>query len=153
MPDNKQCFIRVSGQRIPVDEDTFLEYHRSKRRDRYFEHDIKAETLIHDEDGNVTGLAPSKEDSLERLRSLGGDFDDGESVEDTVVQLLMLDKLHTVLNLLLAEERTLINALFFSNGGMGMTERKYTELSGIPQKTINDRKQRILAKLRKLIES
>lgn len=67
MPNSKGFFIRVDGQSIPVSEEVFLAYHQTKRRDRYFEQDIKAETPIRDAQGNVTGLAPSKEDYLRTL--------------------------------------------------------------------------------------
>jgi len=33
-----------------------------------------------------------------------------------------------------------------------MSEREYSKLSGIPQKTINDRRHKILGKLKKLME-
>lgn len=46
-------------------------------------------------------------------------------------------------------EQELIQALFFR----GLSERKWSEECGIPQKTINDRKQRILAKLKKMLEN
>lgn len=46
-------------------------------------------------------------------------------------------------------EQELITALFYD----GMTEREYAIKSGIPQKTINDRKRRILLKLKKIIET
>lgn len=153
MLNNKPFFIRVDGQSIPVSKEIYLAYYQSKRRDRYYEHNIKIETAIRDADGNVTGYAPSKEDSLERLSSLGEDFaDDGEPTEDTVVRLLMSDKLHTVLNLLTGEERAIIDALFFSNGGNGMTERECAKTQGVLQQTLHARKRVILAKLKKLLE-
>ncbi|MDE5780912.1 MAG: hypothetical protein K2I03_05475 [Lachnospiraceae bacterium] len=33
-----------------------------------------------------------------------------------------------------------------------LSEREWSSISGIPQKTINDRKRRILAKLKKILE-
>jgi DNA-directed RNA polymerase specialized sigma24 family protein len=154
MPDNKQFVIRVNGQRVPVGEEIFMAYHRSKRRDRYYERDIKTENPIRDEDGNLIGLAPSKEDSLERLRSVGADFaDDGEPVEDAAVLLLMTDKLHTAIALLTPEERALIDALFFSNCGRGMSERRYADMYGVPRKTVAYQKSKILLKLHKLLKS
>lgn len=43
----------------------------------------------------------------------------------------------------------LMNALFFRK----LSEREWSAETGIPQKTINDRKRRILIKLKKLLES
>ena len=47
------------------------------------------------------------------------------------------------------QKEELITALFY----YGMTEREYAIKSGIPQNTINDRKRRILLKLKKIIET
>lgn len=75
--------------------------------------------------------------------------DDTEDVADTVARLLLVDKLRLVISMLSSEEQELIQALFFR----GLSERKWSNECGIPQKTINDRKQRILAKLKKMLEN
>ena len=61
---------------------------------------------------------------------------------------LLLDKLKKALVILPDSDRQLINALFTQ----GLSEREWSALSGIPQKTINDRKKRLLLKLRKIFE-
>ena len=45
-------------------------------------------------------------------------------------------------------ERVLIDALFYS----GYSEQAWSEITGIPRKTINNRKLAILARLRKLMD-
>jgi RNA polymerase sigma factor (sigma-70 family) len=151
MSENKQFYIHTNGQRVPVTEEIYLAYYRSIRRDRYYECDLKTESAVRDKDGKITAYRPSKEDSLERLQETGKDYaDEGVSIEDAVIRAFMADKLYEALGSLPERERELIEALFFSNGGNGMTERDYAAVSGIPQKTINDRKKRILAKLKKL---
>ena len=146
----KQYRVNVGGTLVNVTEEVYLEYYRSERRMRYYEHDIKIERAIRDEEGNIIGYAPSKEDSMERLIETGRDFLDAcHSPEDSVVATAMLEALRKALDTLSPGERKLIDALFYSNDGAGMTERDYSELSGIPQKTINDRKLKIFAKLKK----
>lgn len=66
-----------------------------------------------------------------------------------MIHKIMLDKLHDSLVLLSDDEQKLINALFFKN----LSEREWSAEAGIPQKTINDRKRRILIKLKKLLEN
>jgi DNA-directed RNA polymerase specialized sigma24 family protein len=61
----------------------------------------------------------------------------------------MLEKLKSSLILLNQAEMELIKALFYD----GVSEREWSAVTGIPQKTINDRKQRILNKLKKLLEN
>ena len=68
---------------------------------------------------------------------------------DTVVESMMTDKLHKSLQLLNQDEKLLIHALYFER----KSERKVSAETGIPQKTINDRKRRIIAKLKNLLEN
>lgn len=62
---------------------------------------------------------------------------------------LMGELLRLSIAQLAPSEQELITALFYDR----MTEREYAIKSGIPQKTINDRKRRILLKLKKIIET
>lgn len=147
--EEKTWYIKANGTLVEVPRELYLAYYRSKRRDRYYEHDIKIETAIYDKYGNITGYAPSKEDSLDRIIETGEDFvDEDVDVESAAISDMMSGKLHEALALLTDSERELMHTLFFSNNGGGMSERKYAEISGIPQQTINSRKARILTKIR-----
>ena len=148
--NGKQFFIRVDGKRVEVTEEVYLAYYRSKRKERYYEHDIKTGTPIKDKTGNIIGFTPSKEDSIERLISTGEEFSDGqEPVEDTVIHGLMLDQLRDAMDKLPHDDRFLIEALFFD----GMTEREYAAIIGITQKNVNKKKQRILLRLKNILSS
>ena len=70
------------------------------------------------------------------------------TVEEVVIQNIMIEKLNKSLVLLNQSEMDLINALFYA----GYSEREWASKTGIPQKTINDRKRRILDKLKNLLE-
>ena len=76
-------------------------------------------------------------------------FDKTVDVEKNVIQGLMLEKLHICLPHLSADEQKLIHAIYYDQ----LSERDYSAKTGIPQRTINDRKRRILAKLKKLLEN
>lgn len=67
--------------------------------------------------------------------------------------LLMMDKqiLKSALEQLTPEEHRLI-AFFYLSDEQG-TERDFSTLTGIPQKTVNDRKNRVLKKLKKYFEN
>ena len=74
-----------------------------------------------------------------------------DEVADTAGQAernLLLDKLRLVIAGLSDGERQLLDALYYQ----GLTERDWSAQSGIPQKTINDRKKRLLIRLRKIFE-
>ncbi len=124
MKTNEDYFIRVKGRRVPVSREVYLAYHRSKRRERYFTHDIKAETPIRDKDGAVVGYRPSREDSLERLIAAYGDFVDAAvDVAEEAIRAVMSERLHKAMAMLPDAKQELIDALFFSNGGEGMTRK------------------------------
>lgn len=123
---------------------------RSDRKMEYQEYDIKAErTRINAAEQKVT-VIPSREDSLDRLVEQEVQFRaELEDVDEAAIKCIMLDKLHDCLGMLAKSEMELITALFFDE----LSERQYSEKVGIPQKTINDRRHRVLAKLKKLLEN
>jgi hypothetical protein len=152
--NKEKYYIKVKRASVEVTKDIYLEYYRSKRRDRYFEHDLKAEVATYRKDGHVIGYKPSKEDSLDRLMETGADFSDQcESLEDIVINGITVEILNSALRLLPEDEWELIEALFYSNDGDGMTERAYTAICGIPHQTIDVRKIKILARLKKILEN
>jgi DNA-directed RNA polymerase specialized sigma24 family protein len=144
----------VNGTPVGVTEAQYLAYYRGERRMRYFERDIKTETAIRGKNGRITGYTSGKEDSLDRLLENGADFpDEGESVEDAAIRALMIDRLREALGTLAAGDRELIDALFFSNGGGGTGERGCAGRLGLSKTALHARKEKIFAKLRKLLEN
>lgn len=75
------------------------------------------------------------------------EFHSEKSPEQEVIRKLEIDTLKNALDKLTEEEHKLIESLYFQ----GKTERQYAKETGIPQKTINDRKRRILVKIKKLL--
>lgn len=71
------------------------------------------------------------------------------SVEETAEHNMLLEKLKDCLSQVTKDEMYLIIALFFE----GFSERKLSEITGIPQKTIDDRKHQILIKLKGFLEN
>lgn len=65
-----------------------------------------------------------------------------------VTDKLSRQTLRCALDALSDEEYRLISAIYIS----GKSEREYAEETGIPQKTLNDRKRRILAKIKKFMD-
>lgn len=148
--------IRVDGRRVEVSEEIYTEYASSARRIEYMEHDLKRSRVLQDADGKAVRdengqpvILPEREVSLEKL--IGGDWEYASaepSPEDDLIARHDIDALRAGLALLGDAERALITALFFE----GLTEREYSARSGIPQKTVNDRKHRILGKLKKYFQ-
>ena len=131
-------------------EEVIAVLRQGERRLQYLEYDLKVERFVLDETKQVAFFIPSKEDSLERLIETDVQFiDEGTSVEETAIKAVMVEQLKGSLELLSVDEIEMINALFYQ----GFTEREYAKNTGVPQKTINDRKLRTLRKLKKLLEN
>ena len=122
---------------------------KSDREMEYLQYDIKVERRrIDSVSGTVTYL-PSREDSYERLLEENKQFiAAGEGVDDAAIKTVMIEKMLTCLKQLSMEEQKLITALFFK----GKSEHQVSRETGIAQRTIHDRKIKILAKLKKLME-
>ncbi len=70
-------------------------------------------------------------------------------IVDNLIHQEQLEALWIALQSLLEDERSLIDELFLND----KSERELSAMFSVPQKTINDRKKRILLKLRNLIEN
>lgn len=131
-------FLFLHGMLMEVSEQDYMAFYRDKRRQKYLweqaagRKDVSIDVLL------AEGFYG--EDSLKDLT---------QDVAGQVEQSLMLDKLRKHLPLLEAEEQELIYALFFQ----GLSERQWAAKTSIPQRTINDRKRRVLAKLKKFLEN
>ncbi len=135
---------RIQGQK--VSEKIYKEYFRMKRRERYFEQDIKVGSSIVDpETGEVKGYKPSKEDSIQRLMDNRKDFASEESLEDVIVDKAMLLILQEAMKELDRQEKELIHDLFYED----MTVRAAADKRNVSHVTVMKHRDKILDKLRK----
>jgi RNA polymerase sigma factor (sigma-70 family) len=87
--------------------------------------------------------------SLDRLAEDGFGYADSSSVPDLVEDKLELELLASALDKLTPEEKSLIRALFYDE----RTVRDYAAEIGISHQAVVKRKQKILDKLRSLIDA
>ena len=131
-------FISLHGMLMEVDEAYYTEFYREQRREKYLR-----ERAI--EKGDVYYNSLDTEDFCgEEIL-----VDPDENVEEQVMDKLMAEHIRYIVSLLPSDESELIEALFFN----GYSERQWSKISGVPQKTINDRKQKILLKLKKILKN
>ena len=128
----KDYFIVIDGEQVPVSEEVYRAFKRPawaerKRRQVRAEHERSLEQFAED------GFDIPSDDAL---------------VDEIVADKQLLDLLMSALSKLTAEERSLIDALFYED----KSERELAKETGTPQKTINNRKRAILKKLRKFFE-
>lgn len=132
-------FLPLHGMLMEVTPEQYRDFYKARRRQKYL-----YERSRENRDISIDMLTTEQFNGADILVS------DGMDIEEQVAYKLLLDKLHSCLALLTEEERELIYALFFGE----KTEREWSAETGIPQKTINDRKRRIemkteLAELKK----
>ena len=133
----QKLFIPMHGMLMEVDEGFYKEFYRQKDRDEYLTWRTKNKDVSYNE---YDTDECSGEDML---------IDPDGDVATQVADKLMAEHLRHIVSFLPDDERELIEALFFK----GYSERKWSKISGIPQKTINDRKQKILLKLKKILKN
>jgi RNA polymerase sigma factor (sigma-70 family) len=138
MNDKKEFFIPVNGRLVKVTEQVYKEYYKMGRRERYLEErDLaKGKILFGD-------LDPDEMKCEEIIADR-----EAKSVEQTVLDGIMLEKLRLCLKSLSDDERRLVYVLFFE----GMSEREAAALFGISQKGVNKRKVKLLGKLKNMLE-
>lgn len=139
MAEDKKYYIRVPEALVEVNKDVYLTFFRARRR-----------WYAQSERDKNNGLVSY--DGMDTEDTLGEDMipdRDAPSVEDAAIANILRSKLYHCLTLLDEPDRRLIRALYFE----GMSERKYAKRVGIPQQTISDRKRRVLAELKKLLEN
>ena len=139
MAEHKKYYIHVPGALVEVSEGVYFAYYQEKRRGRTLrEKDERNGAVSYD------GLDTPELSGQEMIPDR-----DAVSVEDAAIANILRGELHRCLALLDEPDRLLIQALYFE----GLSERKYAKRVGIPQQTISDRKRRVLARLKKLLEN
>lgn len=128
--------LLVNKKRIAVGKEVYKAYYQQKEREAYLDK-----------------LANKHNISFEECAEKGIQVDymlsrTGESMEDAIIKREMLEKMMLCIEMLSEQDRLLIYNLFFK----GKSERQLSAETGIPQRTINDRKRKILLELKKLIE-
>ncbi|MGN0460869.1 MAG: sigma-70 family RNA polymerase sigma factor [Ruminococcus sp.] len=140
----------IDGHYIEVTNEVYTAYTKGQRKMKYFEKDLKVEHVLKDKNGNIIGVIPSREDSLERLINDNSIqfYDVSKSVECSAQINDDVENLHIAMQELTSEELNIIKMLFYDE----MTERDTAKILGISQAAVNKRKHRILKKLKKIIK-
>jgi len=150
------CTITVDGEKVNVSEEVYTVYAKAGYKMENMEFGIKCDRVLKDADGRAVRdehgnpvILPEREVSLDKLIGEDWDFPSSEpSPEETVIDLIEIEALYSCLDLLDANERELIDALFFE----GLTERDYADEIGISKTALHARKVKVLAKMKKLME-
>lgn len=147
--DGKRYYLYINGRQVGVSEEVYREYYRAEDKERYFMGKLKKGRISVCPDTQRVQFIPGREQSYEQLLEQDWQFTaPEESVEDAAVRAVMLEKLQDVLHSLSGEEMALVEELFF----LEKTEREAAELFGVSHNTIHYRKNKVLDKLKRLME-
>lgn len=132
-----KLFLPLYGRLMEVSQADYEDFYRMKRRQKYLDErsanngDFSYDMLTTDEFSGEDILVDRQPDICE-----------------TIVERIMTDKLRKAIKLLDEDERQLLNELFVENQGQRQLAEKYS----CSQVAIFKRKERILAKLKKLMK-
>ena len=130
-------FISLHGMLMEVTEAGYRNFYRDLRRQRYL-----------DEEATRNGAFSYNALDSEEMSGEDTIADTAPSVDEIVSDKLLMEAMRFGWSRLNRQEQDLLTALFFD----GKSERELSRETGIPQKTINDRRHRALTKLRKFLE-
>ena len=130
--------IRVSGLLVDVSEEIYLTYYQMERRAKYLKEKDDLNGVVSYNELDTDDMLG--EETMPDLQS--------ESVEDMAIHALMCKKLYQCIKQLSSDDQKLIQLIYFDC----KSERQISARTGIPQKTINDRRHKILAQMKKLLE-
>jgi len=133
--DTKYTLL-VGKKRIPVTQEVYKAYYRCRNREKYLDK-LAEENNISLEGCTEKGI------SAEYIIAFAED-----SMEDAIILNEMTAKMLRCVQMLDEPDRTLIVELYLR----GKSEHQRSAETGVPQRTINDRKRKILSKLKKLME-
>ena len=133
-----KLFIPVQGCLLEVVREQYTDFYRNKERWRYLKKLDTKNSLL-----SLDGFVDDEGNALDFIA------DEAVDIAETVVNAVMVDRLKAALSLLSDSEQALIKAIFFEE----LSEREVGLRLGITQSVVNKRKAKILAKLRKIMES
>ena len=136
MSEDNKYTLMVNKKRITVSKEVYTAYYQQKEREAYLDKLSQKHDISFEECG---GKGIQVDYLLSRTQ---------ESAEDKLIKSEMLEKLVLCLDALSEQERVLIYSLFFK----GKSERELCAVLGIAKTTLHDRKQKILSKLKKMLE-
>ena len=132
---------------VEISEEVLSVLKKSDQRMEYETYHIKNELHRTLPSGEII-VTPAREISYNLLLKRGyAPIDTSPTPEELMMQTETMNELHRCITLLDEAEQSLIRALFFED----KTEREYAKGTGRQHQSVNEHKQRILKKLKKMI--
>ena len=143
--ENLEYYIEIDGQKIPVTEAVYRAYKRPAWKEKKRQQRQREKGTGGPDCTKAVGAAPL---SIDRMLEDGLDIPQGgSSLEDTVIMNELIGELHKALAQLAPNDRAILD-LF----GDGLSDRKISAETGIPQTTVSYRRKILIKKLREQLK-
>ncbi len=133
----KEFKIKIDNKIIVVTEEIYITYYKMGRRERYIDEISRKNNLSYNR------LQEQDYPVEEKM------FEPRRCVEDIVIQKIILEKMISALDTLTNYERMIIDELFIN----GKSIRDLSEYLAVPRSTLHEQKEKIIKKLRKIINN
>ena len=130
-------FLPFDNCLMEVTHEDYLKEYKEKRRQKY----IREESVLHDE-VSYHALDTDDLNGEETIKDMTTD------IESEVIHSIMIQKMRSLLCVLSAEERWLVDKLYYRE----ISQSDLGKKSGMSQQTISYRHKVILGKLKKMLE-
>ena len=134
--EKKEFYLYVNGQKVKVSEDIYKVYWREREHEKYLEQVDRKNHLLFfsslDQDGHFAETLVYE----------------SVDVENIVETQMMIEAVRNAISKLNAEERDIIERLYFNDETLSSVARD----KGVTYQTIQWRKDRILRKLKEILE-
>ena len=142
----KEFYLYVNGQKVKVSEDIYKVYWREREHEKYLEQVDRKNHLLFfsslDQDGHFAETLVDESVDVENI------VDESVDVEKIVETQMMIEAVRNAISRLNAEERDIIERLYFNDETLSSVARD----KGVTYQTIQWRKDRILRKLKEILE-
>lgn len=136
--EREKYFIRLGeGTLVEVNREIYLEWYRSERRERYQKERDRKHGLCSIDKFHEKGYFPEQSICIE------------DTTQETVLRNECQSRLQNALSNLSEQDARLLKLLYFEE----ITVKKAADIFNCSRKTIQNRRKRILEKIRKMMEA
>ena len=132
---NKKYFIPINGKLYETSQEIYKAYYKMDRRERYLQELSEKHELSYDA---LKDAEYPIEEKIENIK---------QNVEDEATNALMVEKMLSAMYVLTEYENWLVKEIYFKS----ISERQIEKEYGIPRKTLSYQRERILEKLKVML--
>ena len=138
MAEKEKYLINIQGQLIEVSPDVYYVYFRMRRQEQWQEEKKKEHKVL-----SYDALDTGESQGIENIEDTTA-----PTMEEIVAAHELRDRVRSAIALLPKAERELIQAIYYNE----LSEREVAAREGVSQNKINKQLQKILSKLKRILD-